>query len=343
MAEVACDSRSMAAAPQHHLWMGAVRACVSGFAELGLDTKRVLAAAGIDPAALDDPDGRVPMDVAANLWPAAQRQWRRPGLGLHTGARLPFGGLGVFDYVVACAPSLGEGLRDATAASVILSGGATRLELARDARGHGFLSHVGFFPPQVRDYGMTALTLRMRRFGATPLGVSLVGPPLAKIDEYREILGLEPRFEAEHSALELSADDLDRPRPDDEFRRLTPIVDREIRRLVAASGAEDLAARVRRTIARSLPSGTPSLTSIARRLGLSTRTLQRRLAERKLTLRGLVDDTRHELARRHLESDRLHVAEIGFLLGYADPSTFAHAFKRWSGVSPSEYRKGARG
>jgi AraC-like DNA-binding protein len=101
----------------------------------------------------------------------------------------------------------------------------------------------------------------------------------------------------------------------------------------------DLLDQARCSIALLLPRGTPALAAVSRRLGIGERTLQRRLKERGTSLRGLVDEVRRELAVRHLESDRLAIGEIAYLLGYADPPAFAHAFKRWTGRSPSEARR----
>ncbi|MEZ4653285.1 MAG: helix-turn-helix transcriptional regulator [Candidatus Eisenbacteria bacterium] len=74
---------------------------------------------------------------------------------------------------------------------------------------------------------------------------------------------------------------------------------------------------------------------------VSVRTLQRQLAAEGTTFRDLLDQLRHELAIRHLESSRHAIGEIAFLLGFAEVSTFHRAFKRWAGKSPSEYRRGA--
>ena len=78
---------------------------------------------------------------------------------------------------------------------------------------------------------------------------------------------------------------------------------------------------------------------LAESLGLSTRTLQRKLAALGLSYRGLLEKTRYELALRYLDDPRKSVTEITFLLGFSEQSAFTRAFKRWNGKAPSDYRQ----
>ena len=96
---------------------------------------------------------------------------------------------------------------------------------------------------------------------------------------------------------------------------------------------------VRRCIVSLLQEGEPTLERVAARLHLSARTLHRRLAERRLRFRELLDATRRELAESYLQDGRLSLAEVALLLGYAEQSPFTHAFKRWTGSTPFDWRK----
>ena len=90
-----------------------------------------------------------------------------------------------------------------------------------------------------------------------------------------------------------------------------------------------------------LRDGTPSIELAADIADLSTRTLQRRLADRGLTYRGLLDQTRYETAIDLLENTDNSITEIAHLLGYSNPTHFTRAFRRVTGVSPSEFRQQA--
>ena len=77
---------------------------------------------------------------------------------------------------------------------------------------------------------------------------------------------------------------------------------------------------------------------MARKLGLSRRTLARRLAAEGLTFAGIVDQLRADLARHHLKDPILSVSEVAWLLGFQEVSAFTHACKRWTGLTPSQVR-----
>ena len=81
--------------------------------------------------------------------------------------------------------------------------------------------------------------------------------------------------------------------------------------------------------------------AIARTLGMSQRSLARRLAARGLTLGKILDELRSDLAKRHIKDKDLSISEIAWLVGYQEVSAFTHAFKRWTGRTPSEMRAGA--
>ena len=97
--------------------------------------------------------------------------------------------------------------------------------------------------------------------------------------------------------------------------------------------------RVARQVAQALSEGVPSLNDIAQQLGMSGRTLQRRLSDEGLVYQELVDDTRRDLAVRLLEKKEFGLAEIAFLTGYAEQSTFTRAFKRWHGQTPTGFMR----
>lgn len=91
-------------------------------------------------------------------------------------------------------------------------------------------------------------------------------------------------------------------------------------------------------LVRLLPEGEVSVDKVARALHQSTRTLQRRLAERGMSWQQLLDRTREQLARQYLRDPGLSLAEIGLLLGYSEQSAFTRAFRRWTGQTPQAYR-----
>jgi AraC-like DNA-binding protein len=90
-----------------------------------------------------------------------------------------------------------------------------------------------------------------------------------------------------------------------------------------------------------LSEGIPTLSEVASQLGMGARTLQRRLAERNRTFQSLVDEARRELAGRLISKSEYSLAEIAFITGFSEQSSFTRAFKRWNGQTPREYRVSA--
>jgi len=94
----------------------------------------------------------------------------------------------------------------------------------------------------------------------------------------------------------------------------------------------------RSIIGHELRGGDPSLERVAAQLGLSARTLQRKLHEQHTSHNELVDHLRHELAVRYLQEREMAIGEVAYLLGFSEPSSFHRAFKRWTGATPREFR-----
>jgi AraC-like DNA-binding protein len=98
---------------------------------------------------------------------------------------------------------------------------------------------------------------------------------------------------------------------------------------------------VRLEVERELASGNPNVASVARKLGTSSRTLQRRLGDTGLSFRDVVEQVREQLARAYLTDVALPMGEVAQRLGYAEVSAFLRAFKRWTGMTPGQLRAAA--
>ena len=95
---------------------------------------------------------------------------------------------------------------------------------------------------------------------------------------------------------------------------------------------------IRRLIMSLIPQGETEIQSVARALGTSARSLQRRLSAAGTSYHDLLDSTRCEAATRYLQDRRLSIGEVAYLLGYSEPPAFHRAFKRWNGITPQEFR-----
>jgi AraC-like DNA-binding protein len=182
-------------------------------------------------------------------------------------------------------------------------------------------------------HGIRALTGTTAR----PRVVRFRHPAPADTREHQAVFGCDVRFGASHSELELSAELLKAPLPhaNEAYRSIFQRqVERALASLPASSG---LALDVRRAAEAALVSGRCSLASTARALGMGARTLQRRLQAEGTSFGELIDALRRELAEAYLEQE-LPIQEIAWQLGFAAPSAFHHAFKRWTGKTPEQAR-----
>jgi AraC-like DNA-binding protein len=118
-----------------------------------------------------------------------------------------------------------------------------------------------------------------------------------------------------------------------------PELRRRLAELNKQASAEE---RVRAALVELLPAGKGSMQDVARKLGVSTRTLQRRLRDESTTFQACVAGVRESLARHYLTSTAMPAAEISFLLGYSDPNSFYRAFHTWTGSTPETVRAAAR-
>ncbi len=170
-----------------------------------------------------------------------------------------------------------------------------------------------------------------------PLRLELLRAPA-----HRELLeqhfGCRVKFRASRNALVFRNSDLARPFVTHNEELLAAIggtLESELAEMAAGLG---LGEQVKRALKRSLAGSRPSLQEIARELGMSTRTLQRRLGDAELTFLQLVEETRRELARHYLSQSTVELNGVAFLLGYEDANSFFRAFHAWEGTTPGEWR-----
>jgi AraC-like DNA-binding protein len=110
------------------------------------------------------------------------------------------------------------------------------------------------------------------------------------------------------------------------------------RRLSELDESATVSDRVRSALLELLPSGAASMEAVSKKLGASTRTLQRRLKEEEKSFQVVLNTTRENLARHYLKTSRMSGAEISFLLGFEDPNSFFRAFHSWTGETPEQAR-----
>ncbi|MEM9597318.1 MAG: AraC family transcriptional regulator [Acidobacteriota bacterium] len=171
-----------------------------------------------------------------------------------------------------------------------------------------------------------------------PLSVFFKHPAPGPTADHEAHFGCPVYFDSERDALLVSKETLDTPNKVGDpgiVRFFDTLLEKDVSKL---GDDPSLERRVQAYISRSLSEGAPSISDVARHVGMSGRTLQRRLSERDLSFQKVVDETRRRLAQRLLRETDYSLAEVAFMTGFAEQSSFTRAFKRWSGQAPRSYR-----
>jgi AraC-like DNA-binding protein len=184
------------------------------------------------------------------------------------------------------------------------------------------------------------LTLGRRGAGTrlTPLKVEFVRKR-QHADLYRAHFGCPVAFGAASNALVFRSRDLDLPfvtHNAELLGMLAPQLDAELATRRAGCDASD---QVKGVVKRLLAGRRPDLDEVARALGASARTLQRRLGEGGVTFQQVVEQARREMARHYLLQSSLDLSEIAYLVGYEDANSFFRAFHQWEGAPPGRWRE----
>lgn len=310
-----------------------------------LDKAEHLRSLGIDPDAPVDPAIMVSAeDYYSFLERIARADPHGTDLPLRTGASMRSDDYGAFGLAWKSAPTLGGSYGRAERYARVLGSVATyEVEGAQDAafmhlRREGERRLGLRLSNEATIASIFAISQEVSTRPIRPLAIHFKHPRPGDTTAHERHFGCPVHFGSDRDALLVSREALAvANRLGDE--RIAQFFDAHLEE--ALSQVEDDSAldhRVRIQVSQSLSGGVPTMSDIATRLGMSGRTLQRRLSDRGLSFQGLVDEARRQLAERLLQTTDYALAEIAFLTGFSDQSTFTRAFKRWSGGTPRSFR-----
>jgi AraC-like DNA-binding protein len=318
---------------------------VDACARLGLDTTQILEAAGLDLATLDDPDVRLPVEQVEALWRKAYELSNDPNLALHAIEVLPFGSYRVIDFLASSAPTVGAALAKVADYFPIVNA-VVRLPYVVGDREVTFGVESPLRPATVTrpyaEYTLAAVFLRVRiatnqQFPLIRVEFSHPAPP--DISEHERIFECPVFFGCDACRMVLARAVWDMPRTGSD-PHLFAVLETHARMLLdQVPHPDDIVNSVAQAIAEELRGGNPQLETVAKRLAMSPRTLQRRLRERGVLFNDLLDTARFRAAKTYLAKSDVAGTEVAFLLGFVEQSSFNRAFKRWSGQTPTEYRR----
>lgn len=301
----------------------------------------------LDEEVLTDPAAVVPASAElAVLRNLSAARGDRPSLGLELGARYHLTTFGILGYALMSSRTVAEAMRLAlrfldlshifTVPAVTVEGADVAVEL----RAVDLPADLARFLVE-RDVAAIHTVLSE----LVPGGVALTSVELAFVaperdDGWRRQLGVTPRFGAPRTVFRFSAADLARPLPqaNPHSQALAEQMCRDV--VARRRGRSGVTEQLRVWIARNLPhlSETGGMAQAAAALSMSERTLRRHLAASGTGYQALLDEVRQALAEEMLETGVLTVEDVAQRLGYAEASSFIHAFKRWHAETPAQFR-----
>ena len=308
----------------------------------GLDVDAWLSKAGVREADLSSIEGRITLAQSEDLAEAAIELTGDPALGLRVVERIGPGTADLFTYLAATSATGREAFERATR-YVTVAGSDFHFALEREGErvicrtdSATFEGRIGRFSSEIS----VGMMVKLGRVVAGDLAVVEAwfrheAPDYA--DQYDSVYELPIRFGQRCNALIGLYANLDHPLPRADST-LCDLLDQHAQALLDRLPRGDSTAdRVRETIAKELASGDPSAEHVSEALGMSPRTLRRRLKDEGTSHQQVLDDVRNELARSYLAEGKLGITEVAFLLGFSDASAFHKAFRRWTGQGPRDW------
>jgi AraC-like DNA-binding protein len=321
------------------------RRVVEDLRRRGVGATDVLKEVGLRRADVADPDARVPYAPVLALIERAAALLGDPSLGLRLGASYEARDSGLLGFVMLNSPTLGEALGNLQRYFRVIGDGE---DIEVEHSGPQLILRFRETEPALRglrhnsEY-MAAIVVRacrtMVRRDISPVRAEFMhARPNASV-AYGRYLGCPVKFHSEWDALVYDAGVGQLPvvGADD---KLLKVLTRACRQVLGPTPRkQDLVRDVRAWAMDRLTRGPVLIDDAARTLGMSVKTLERRLAGHGETFSALVEDIRSSLAKRYLSETDFRLEQVAYLTGYSEPAALVRAFKRWTGTTPMRYRE----
>ena len=315
--------------------------------EEGFEVVEMLDAVDLDGNEFLAPNARHPVDVVSNLWRCAVRTSGNPSIGIDAVRYVNSTTFQALGYSVLASATLREAFeRYARFGRIIISN--AHLELKKEGEQTHLLYEMGRGYSRLPDEAIDAVIAQavqtaryLTRSSVNPVSVALRRPKPDHTKPFEDFFRAPILFSAETDALVFDSELLDRQlrsgnevladQTDDIAQKTVDSIDRE-------SASTPTIDHVRKWLIDALPEGVPTQLAASRTMGMSLRSLQRHISYEGGTFRDLVKQVRIDLSHEYLLDDRLSILEISALVGFNGSSSFSHAFRNWTGMTPSAFR-----
>ena len=300
---------------------------------------------GIDPAALQDQDNRIPFAKYVALMRAGKELAHDPALALHFGETNDMSQISVVGLIGNASETMAQAFVQISRYGrlvVEFDGPANRFRLEHDHAGTWAVDnreHPNDFP-ELTESTFARMICGPRQFGVTQLAkaVEVTHAAPAYLDEYARIYQAPVTFGAARNAVLLDdkwTTHRIQLQPRYAFGILCEHADALLKQL---QNSKSTRGRVESLLMPVLHTGDASMDTVAGKMALSRQTLFRRLKAEGTSYEKVLDELRHKLALGYLGGKKVSVNETAYLVGFSDPAAFSRAFKRWTGTSPRAMR-----
>jgi AraC-like DNA-binding protein len=321
------------------------RCALAALLKHNTDPAPLLQRAGLSHEDLNDRENRISSAAQARFLEFAAEALRDPALGFHLATEIDPRELGLVFYIASAAKDLGEAIALLARYSRIVNE-AIRVHMTRRAGDLVVEVHVIGVPrllvSQNAELAIAVILKSLRAItgrNVHPRAISLIHVRNSKLPEFERFCGCPIEYSGPTDELVFSTETLGVPLITEDLRLLDvlrPICDEAARQRETAPGS--IRALVENEAQKLLPYGRAQRHIVARKLAMSTRTLARRLASQGTTFEEVVDELRRTLALQYVKTPGISLSQVAWLLGYEGATSFNHAFKRWTGRSPSAAR-----
>jgi AraC-like DNA-binding protein len=311
----------------------------------GIELAPLLSKAGLTSEQIDNPVTRVRVESQIRFLELGAAALGDDLLGFHLARDFDLRKVGLLYYVLASSDSLPDAMEKAERYCAIANEGILLKFRGSSSGAAIMLSYRGVQRRSDRhqiEFWLTSLIrlcrqLTNRKLLPNRIGVAHRRPKTP--GEMKSFMGCQIEFGCDVDEVVFS-----------ERARVAPIIsaDPYLNKLLTSYCEEALLHRgepavtlrssLENEIAQLLPHGEPRAEAVARRLGMSQRTLTRRLSSEGLSFARIMDELKSDLATRYLRERDLTISKIAWLLGYGENSAFTHAFRRWTGMTPNQFR-----
>ena len=324
---------------------GIARLACAQLDEMGKDPTVILSKVGLTPEVARDASIRLDVQTQIKLLELAAEEVQDEWLGFHLARSFDLREIGLVYFVMASSDNLADALRNAVRYSKINNEGVRLRFSIPEGSAVIALDYINVdrhVDRQQAEFWLMTLLRICRQVTNSRLSPSRLKTRHFRNRmpaEFRAFFGVDIEFGA-------NADEIWFPRPiallsvlgRDEY--LNELLRRYAEEALVRKPQEPLTVRskVEDVLSNLLPHGRATAAEVARRLGMSSRTLVRRLLQEDTSFGEILDQLRAALAKRYLHDKTLPISEIAWLLGYGEISSLTHAFKRWTGTTPRRFR-----